>query len=116
MIIGNSLRVLPRLLQRCGSIDLFHHDSLHTWRHMTWEYETAFRFLSGNGVLSSDDIHAPPSLAGIFRQNAFPAFCQRRRIPFATFHNLGVAFPGMRKAVARRPRRISRPAYSYQVG
>jgi predicted O-methyltransferase YrrM len=116
LIIGNSLRELPRLLRRCGSIDLFHHDSLHTWKHMTWEYETALPFLSGNGVLSSDDVLASSSVAGIFRQNAFPAFCRRRRLPFATFYNLGVAFPGMRRAVAPRPRPISRPAYSYQAG
>lgn len=96
LIIGDSRRELLPLLQRCGSIDLFHHDSLHTWEHMTWEYQTAVRFLGSAGVLSSDDVQAPLSLPRIFRQNAFPAFCRRRQIPFATFRNLGVAFPGSR--------------------
>lgn len=100
LIIGDSRRELPPLLQRCGSIDLFHHDSLHTWAHMTWEYQTAFRFLGRAGVLSSDDVLAPLSLPRIFRQNAFPAFCRRRHIPFATFQNLGVAFPGSRRVAA----------------
>jgi len=100
LIIGDSRRELPPLLRRCGTIDLFHHDSLHTWEHMTWEYETAVPYLSVDGALSSDDIQNPPSLPGIFRQNAFPAFCGGRRIPFDTFHNLGVAFPGSGTAAA----------------
>jgi predicted O-methyltransferase YrrM len=104
LIIGDSRRELPRLLRQRGSIDLFHHDSLHTREHMTWEYETACRYLSGTGVLSSDDVQHPTSLPGIFRQNAFSAFCRRRRIPFATFYNLGVAFPGLGKVVPQRRR------------
>ncbi|MGI9040082.1 MAG: class I SAM-dependent methyltransferase [Gemmatimonadales bacterium] len=94
LIIGDSRRELPALLRRCGTVDLFHHDSLHTWDHMTWEYETAFPYLSPDGLLSSDDIQNPPSIPGIFRQNAFPAFCQRRHFSFGSFHNLGVAFRG----------------------
>jgi len=94
LIIGDSRRELSPLLHRCGTIDMFHHDSLHTREHMTWEYETACPHLSGAGVLSSDDIRNPPSLGEIFQQNAFPAFCEGRQIPFATFYNLGVAFPG----------------------
>lgn len=94
LIIGDSRRELPPLLRRCGTIDIFHHDSLHTWAHMTWEYEAAFPHLSPEGVLSSDDIKNPPDLPGIFRQNAFPAFCERQAVPFATFHNLGLAFRG----------------------
>lgn len=112
LIIGDSRLELPKLLRRCGTIDLFHHDSLHTWDHMTWEYETAGPYLSGDGALSSDDIQNPPSLAGIFRQNAFPAFCGRRQIAFETFHNLGVAFPEMGGVAAAQPRarRTSGPA------
>lgn len=91
LIIGDSRSELPSLLSRCPVIDMFHHDSLHTFDHMTWEFETAFPHLSPEGVLSSDDILAPLSLLGIFRQNAFPAFCERRQISYATFHNLGVA-------------------------
>jgi hypothetical protein len=102
LIIGDSRRELAPLLRRCRSIDLFHHDSLHTWEHMTWEYGTALPYLSANGVLSSDDVQTSESLAGIFRPNAFTAFCRRRRIPFATFHNLGIAIPGWARALAAR--------------
>lgn len=110
-IVGDSRRELPALLGRCGKIDLFHHDSLHTREHMTWEYETALARLSGQGVLSSDDVRHPLSLKGIFKPNAFPAFCRRHGIPFAMFHNLGLAFPGVAAVAAAPRRRPSQPAH-----
>ncbi|MBA2458908.1 MAG: class I SAM-dependent methyltransferase [Gemmatimonadales bacterium] len=91
LIIGDSRRELPSLLRRCASIDMFHHDSLHTFEHMTWEFETAFPYLKPGGVLSSDDVLNPHSLLEIFRENAFPAFCERRQVSYSTFQNLGVA-------------------------
>lgn len=94
LIIGDSRRELPALLDRCAPIDMFYHDSLHTFDHMTWEFETALPHLSPSGVLASDDVLNPPSLAGIFRAGPFPAFCQARHIFHTTFHNLGVALPG----------------------
>jgi predicted O-methyltransferase YrrM len=112
LIIGDSRRELPRLLDRCGTIAMFYHDSLHTFEHMVWEFETAFPHLPPGGVLASDDVLNPPDLVGIFRPNAFAEFCDRRRVPYATFHNLGVALrsdgepasPAQRAgAVASRP-------------
>ncbi len=93
LIIGDSRRELPALLDRCGPVDLFYHDSLHTLEHMTWEFGTALPNLSRAGILASDDVLNPPSLAGIFRDGPFPLFCRERRIFHATFHNLGVALP-----------------------
>ncbi len=109
LIIGDSRQELPRLLSRLGSIDLFHHDSLHTWEHMTWEYETAFPHLSSDGILSSDDIQNPPSLPGIFWPNAFPTFCQSRALSFDTFFNFGVAFRAAREARASGPTDVPAP-------
>jgi predicted O-methyltransferase YrrM len=94
LTIGDSRRELPSLLRRCAPVDMFHHDSLHTFEHMTWEFETALPHLSSEGVLSSDDILNPPSLLGVFRENAFAAFCKRREVSYNTFENLGVATPG----------------------
>ena len=94
LTIGDSRRELPVLLDRCGLVDMFYHDSLHTFGHMTWEFETALPHLGRSGVLASDDVLNPPSLAGIFRDGAFAAFCTDRHILHATFYNLGVALPG----------------------
>jgi predicted O-methyltransferase YrrM len=94
LIIGDSRRELPALLRRCATVDLFHHDSLHTFSHMTWEFETVFPHLSPSAVLSSDDVLNPPSLPGIFRRDPFSAFCARRQLTCTTFRNLGIALMG----------------------
>jgi len=53
---GASRRRLPELLERLGSIDLFIHDSLHTYANMTWEFQTVWPHLRAGGVLISDDV------------------------------------------------------------
>ena len=67
LCIGDSKRLLPSLLEQLREVDLFHHDSLHTYDHMMWEYETAFPWLSPTGVLSSHDVNATLSLRRPFR-------------------------------------------------
>lgn len=53
---GTSRRLLLPLLRELGQIDLFVHDSLHTYRNMKLEFAAAWRALRGGGVLISDDI------------------------------------------------------------
>jgi hypothetical protein len=53
---GTSARLLRPLLARVSPIDVFIHDSLHTFRNMTAEFQTAWPALQGGGVLISDDI------------------------------------------------------------
>ena len=53
--LGDSRDVLPPLLAELGRIDLFIHDSLHTYDHMLWEYRAAWPFLRPGGLLFSDD-------------------------------------------------------------
>ncbi len=48
--------LLPKLLEELQVIDFFFHDSQHTFRHMTWEYELAWSHLSFGGCLASHDI------------------------------------------------------------
>lgn len=100
LTLGDSRRKLPPLLARLNTIDLFHHDSLHTFGHMIWEYETAFGHLAPGGVLSSDDVLVAHSLRAIRRKNAFVAFCERRRNQWATFGNFGVVLRGLPAALA----------------
>ena len=54
---GSSRRLLPSLLDECGEIDLFVHDSQHTERNMVFEFDLAWRHLRAGGVLVADDIH-----------------------------------------------------------
>jgi predicted O-methyltransferase YrrM len=115
LVIGDSRHELRSLLQRCAPVDMFLHDSLHTFDHMTWEFETALPYLRPSGILASDDILNPSSLLEVFQETAFPAFCKRRQVPYATFQNLGVAILAMtelpdQRAAAPAEVRLSRSA------
>jgi predicted O-methyltransferase YrrM len=94
LILDDAKQALPHLLEQLGEIDIFHHDSLHTYEHMTWEYETALRHLSRGGALSSHDVRTVLGLGGAFQRNAFGAFCERHKLRFVESYNTGVAVAG----------------------
>lgn len=56
LILGNTQKELKPLLWKLGKIDMFYHDSEHTYETMLWEYRTAWPYLSKKGVLCSDDV------------------------------------------------------------
>lgn len=56
LIIGDSQIELPILLEKLDCVDLFYHDSQHTYDFMKWEYNTIYSKLSKFGFLTSDDI------------------------------------------------------------
>jgi predicted O-methyltransferase YrrM len=60
---GSSRRRLAPLLAELGEIDLFVHDSAHTYANMRFEFETAWRALRPGGVLVSHDIAANPAFS-----------------------------------------------------
>lgn len=79
LIIGDAQQVLPTLLPSLAPLDIFIHDSLHTYEHMQFEYNVAQRYLRPGGLLLSDDIlhtHAFADTAAIFpgRHAAFGTF------------------------------------------
>ena len=53
--IGDSRALLPQLLSERAVIDVFIHDSLHTYDHMLWEFRAAYPWLRAGGLLISDD-------------------------------------------------------------
>jgi len=53
--LGDARDILPCLLEQLGKIEIFIHDSLHTYDHMMWEFETAYPYLQSGGLLISDD-------------------------------------------------------------
>jgi predicted O-methyltransferase YrrM len=56
LVLGDSRELLPELLREYSSIDIFFHDSLHTFDHQYFEYTTAWPHLVEGGLLLSDDI------------------------------------------------------------
>lgn len=53
---GNVRDELMPLLARLDAVDLFFHDSDHSYAHMMWEYAAALPHMRPGGLLVSDDI------------------------------------------------------------
>jgi predicted O-methyltransferase YrrM len=58
LYIGRAQERLPPLLAELGSIDVFLHDSDHSYEHMMFEMRTAWPRLAGGGWLLCDNIEA----------------------------------------------------------
>ena len=56
LLIGNVRDELLPLLEKVRSVDLFYHDSEHTYVQMMWEYTTAWPYLTEDAIVVSDDI------------------------------------------------------------
>jgi hypothetical protein len=56
--LGDAKALLPELLRTLGEIDVFIHDSDHSYEHMLFEFGAAWPALRPGGVLMSDDIDA----------------------------------------------------------
>ncbi len=53
---GTSKRVLPKLLSQLGKVDMFVHDSLHTYWNIRRELELISPYLSRPSIVIADDI------------------------------------------------------------
>jgi len=53
---GPSQELLPKVLNEFGTIDLFHHDSRHSYSNQLREYQSAWPFIKSGGMLVSDDV------------------------------------------------------------
>ena len=69
LILGNTWDTLLGLLTRLGEIDLFLHDSAHTYETMTFEFETAWPHIRPGGYLVSDDAASNASLSDFTRRH-----------------------------------------------
>jgi predicted O-methyltransferase YrrM len=55
VILGKSSQKLKSTLEDMSRIDLFLHDSDHSYRNMTFEFRTAWPYIRKGGLLLSDD-------------------------------------------------------------
>ena len=53
---GSSTEKLNDLLESVGKIEIFLHDSMHTYNNMIFEFESVWPYIKNNGFLLSDDI------------------------------------------------------------
>jgi predicted O-methyltransferase YrrM len=98
LILGDSRMLLPGVLDEYGSIDVFLHDSLHTFDHQYFEYSTAWPRLAAGGLLLSDDIFWNP---------AFHRFAAEVGRPYVRFQGFGAVqkLPARRCAIPAVTRR-----------
>jgi len=71
LIFGTSKNELKNICKSLDVIDIFIHDSLHTYENMMYEFELIWPFIKKNGYLLSDDI---------LGNNAFYDFCKLKKI------------------------------------
>ncbi len=70
---GPAKRILPDLLPSIREVDLFVHDSLHTCRHMSFEFETAWPYVRPGGAVVADNVDLNDAFRK-FTNTAKPAF------------------------------------------
>jgi len=80
LVLGDTRRTLRPRLAREEAVDVFFHDSLHTTRHMLFEFRVAWKHLRSGGVLVSDDVFWNP---------AFWLFTRVHRVPFTHIGTMG---------------------------
>jgi predicted O-methyltransferase YrrM len=54
--LGDARALLPALQDEIGAIDIFFHDSLHTYEHMTFELSLAASWVRPGGTVMCDDV------------------------------------------------------------
>jgi predicted O-methyltransferase YrrM len=80
---GDATVLLPKLVDRLASIDMFFHDSDHTYSHMMFEFEQATRKLSRGGAVVADDVSWNASLWDFAEARGVPAYNYRGTIGVA---------------------------------
>jgi predicted O-methyltransferase YrrM len=83
LIIGDVKVELPKLQEKLPKIDLFFHDSDHSYEHMNYEFEEAKKMLLDNGLILSDDIH---------KNKAFEEFIVKNCLKHCIFTKGGMCF------------------------
>ncbi|MDP2939853.1 MAG: class I SAM-dependent methyltransferase [Candidatus Omnitrophota bacterium] len=81
LILGSSREKLSALLNDLKNIDIFFHDSDHSYENMMFEFESAKSYLKSGGFLLSDDITD---------NNSFRDFCNFNKCNYVRLFKLGI--------------------------
>jgi len=82
LILGDSKNELPKLASRLEKINIFYHDSEHSYENMKFEFETVWPKIGENGFLLSDDVTW---------NNAFKEFLLKNKHKFNyIYRNFGI--------------------------
>jgi hypothetical protein len=70
--LGDAKVLLPQVLEAVQQVDVFIHDSDHSYAHMSWEFATAWPAIVPGGALLSDDIAANTAFAEFAAAQGLP--------------------------------------------
>ena len=82
---GDAKELLPKLIDKVDAVDLFYHDSDHTYNHMMFEFREAHRKLQPGGLIVADDISWNSSLWDFADQFGAPAYNFKGAVGVAFF-------------------------------
>jgi len=85
LYLGDAELLLPDLVNKLDSIDLFFHDSNHSYDHMTFEFNEIARKLSRPGIVVADNIAWNASLWDFADKYGVPAYNFRGSVGVAFF-------------------------------
>jgi predicted O-methyltransferase YrrM len=82
---GDARLLLPKLIESLPAVDMFYHDSDHTYNHMMFEFREARRKLSPGGLIVADDISWNAALWDFADENKVPAYNFKGAVGVAYF-------------------------------
>lgn len=69
LIRGKSSEKLPPLLKKVEQIDIFLHDSEHSYQNMLWEFQMAWAYLKSGGLLLSHNIDTNDAFSDFYQDH-----------------------------------------------
>jgi methyltransferase family protein len=92
LVRGASRRHLPKILARYPhGIDIFLHDSLHTYRNMSWEFETVWQRL--NCLMVADDVEQNAAFQDFVSRVRPNGYCTVKELEKTSFLGVAVKAP-----------------------
>jgi predicted O-methyltransferase YrrM len=82
---GDAKVLLPKLIDSLDSIDMFYHDSDHTYNHMMFEFREAKKKLNPGGLIVGDDISWNASVWDFADQYGVPSYNYKGAVGVAFF-------------------------------
>jgi predicted O-methyltransferase YrrM len=82
---GDATDLLPKMVDKVDSVDLFYHDSDHTYNHMMFEFREAKRKLNKGGLVVGDDISWNASLWDFADELGVPSYNFKGAVGVAFF-------------------------------
>jgi predicted O-methyltransferase YrrM len=82
---GDAKELLPEMVDRLDSLDLFYHDSDHSYNHMMFEFNQAKRKLNKGGLVVGDDVSWNSSLWDFADEFSVPSYNFKGTVGVAFF-------------------------------